>query len=174
MKTSKILSLLALGLLVAGVAHGFDPKKDFGKTEVVFFEPEKFADVRDGAFGDSERARNDILGELRTYIVKQANRLLAPGQLLKITVTDVDLAGEVEPWHANANDIRIVREIYPPSIVLAFKLTDAEGNVIAEGDRKLRDMDFMMKLSINRDDPRRYEKSMIDDWLRKDFGGLKK
>ena len=174
MKTPKLVLAAALSLIAVGAMQGFDLKKGLPKTEVVFFEPEKFTDVRDGALGDSESARNGLLGELRTYIVKQANRLLAPGQALKITVTDVDLAGEIEPWHASANDIRVVREIYPPHIVLAFKLTDAEGNVIAQGDRDLRDMDFMMRLSINRDDARRYEKTMLDDWLRKDFGGLKK
>jgi hypothetical protein len=175
MKTSRTLWAFLLALASAGALHAFDPKKPLPKTEVVFFEPEKFTDVRDSSFGDSEKARNEILGELRTYVVRQANQLLASGQQLKVTVTDVDLAGDFEPWRgAQWADVRIVKDIYPPRIKLAFKLTDSDGNVLAEGDRDLRDMAFMMRLSINRDDPLKYEKALLDDWVRTDFGGLKK
>jgi len=130
--------------------------------------------VRDAALGDTDSARAEVLGELRAYLVKQANRLLAQGQVLKITVTDVDLAGEVEPWHGAANDVRVVRDIYPPRMTLAFRLTDAAGEIVAQGDRNLRDDQFMLRLSITMDDPRRHEKALIDDWLRKEFGALKK
>ena len=171
-KTLRFLLILA-ALALTGSLRAFDPTKPFPKTEVVFFEPEKFTDIRDASLGDSESAHNAVVGELREYIAKQANRLLAPGQVLKITVPDIDLAGEVEPWHAAANDVRVVREIYPPRITLAFRLTDAAGNIVAQGDRSLVDRDFMMRLSITMDDSRRYEKAMIDDWLRKEFGGLK-
>ena len=174
MKISHALLLFALGLVGTGALRGFDPTKPFPKTEVVFFEPEKFTDVRDSHGGESESARKEILDELRTYLVKSANRLLAPGQTLKITVTDVDLAGEFEPWRGVASDVRVVRDIYPPRIVLAFRLADVAGDILVQGDRNLSDMNFLMRLSINRDDPRSHEKALIDDWLRKDFGALKK
>ncbi len=174
MNSPRLLLLAALGLAAVAVVSAFDPAKGLPRTEVVFFEPEKFTDVRDSSFGDSEKARDATLGELRTYLIKQANRLLAPGQQLKITVTDVDLAGEFEPWRGSQwNDVRIVKDIYPPDIKLAFQLTDAEGQVLKQGDRNLRDLGFMMKLSIDRNDPLRYEKSLLDDWLREEFRGLK-
>ena len=175
MKTSRAVWFSLLALVSAGALHAFDPKKPLPKTEVVFFEPEKFTDVRDSSSGDSEKARNATLDELRTYLVKQANLLLAPGQQLKVTVTDVDLAGDFEPWRGPQwDEVRIVKDIYPPHIKLAFKLTDSEGNIVAEGDRDLRDMAFMMRLTINRDDPLKYEKALLEDWVRADFGGLKK
>ena len=174
MKTSRTFYLLALAFLGAGAAHGFDPTKPLPKTEVVFFEPEKFTDVRDSSGGESESGRKALLDELRTYLVKAANRLLTPGQVLKITVTDLDLAGEFEPWRGFSPDVRVVRDIYPPRIKFAFRLTDAAGEILAQGDRDLHDMDFMMKLSINRDDARRFEKALLDDWLRKEFGAQKK
>jgi hypothetical protein len=100
--------------------------------------------------------------------------LLAPGQQLKITVTDVDLAGEFEPWRGGSMaDVRIVKDIYPPDIKLAFQLTGADGTVLAQGDRHLRDMGFMMTLSIDRNDPLRFEKELLDNWLRSEFRGLK-
>lgn len=174
MKTIRFLLPFALGLLAAGSARAFDPVKGLPRVDVVFTEADKFTDVRDGAFGDSESGRNAILGELRDYFVKQAGRLLAPGQMLKITVTDVDLAGEYEPWRGPQWDnVRIVKDIYPPTIKLAFQLTGADGQVLKKGDRVLRDLAFMMTLSIDRNDSRRYEKALIDDWLREEFRGLK-
>lgn len=174
MKIRLPLLLAALGLASAGSLRAYDPAKGVPQTQVVYFEPEKFTDVRGSGSGDTESARNATLDELRTYIAKQANRLLAPGQQLKITVSDIDLAGDFEPWRGPQwDDVRIVKDIYPPRIKLAFQLTDANGTVLKQGDRDLRDLSFMLKLSINRDDPRRYEKDLLDDWLREEFGRVK-
>ncbi len=174
MKTHRLLLIAALGLGAASAVHAFDPVKGLPKTEVVFFEPEKFTDVSNRSFGDSEKERNATLGELRSYLIKQANRLLAPGQQLKITFTDVDLAGEFEPWRGGSMaDVRIVKDIYPPDMKLAFQLTGADGTVLKQGDRHLRDMGFMMTLSIDRNDPLRFEKDLLDSWLRQEFRVVK-
>ena len=174
MKTIRTLFVTALGLVAAGALHAYDPVKGLAHTEVVFFEPEKFTDVRENGLSDNEKDRNAILGELRTHIIKQANRLIAPGQQLKITVTDVDLAGEFEPWRSGSMaDIRIVKDLYAPDIKLSFQLTAQDGTVIKQGERHLRDMGFMMTLSIDRNDSRRYEKEMLDNWLRQEFRALK-
>lgn len=174
MKTSHLLTLAAGLLASAGFAHGFDPTKPLPRTEVVFFEPEKFTDIRERAVGNPDPAKSEILQELRAHLTKEANRYLAQGQVLSVKIMDVDLAGEFEPWRGPQwNDVRVVKDLYMPRIKLAFKLVGADGQVIKEGDRDLRDFAFMMKLSINRDDPRRYEKELLDDWLRQDFQGLK-
>ena len=63
-----------------------------------------------------------------------------------------------------------MREIYPPHIELSFKRLDAQGNVIDEGDRRLRDSGFMMgSSSVMNSDPLRFEKRMLDDWLRREL-----
>lgn len=174
MKTTRLLLLTALTLAAGGWAHGFDPNKPLPRTEVVFFEPEKFSDIRDSAFGAWDAAKSEVLTELRTYIIKEANRYLAQGQVLTVKITDVDLAGEFEPWRgAQWTDVRVVKDIYPPRIKLAFKLVGADGQVIKEGDRALSDLAFNLRLTLDRQDPRRYEKELINDWLQQDFRGLK-
>jgi len=175
MKTShRFLLIAALGLGAVNAMHAFDPVKGLPKTEVIFFEPDKFTDVANRYMGDSEKERNATLGELRTYLIRQANHYLTPGQQLKITVTDVDLAGEFEPWHGpSLSDVRIVKDIYPPDIKLAFQLTDADGTVLKQGDRHLRDMGFMMSLTIDKNDSLRFEKELLDNWLRNEFRGVK-
>ncbi len=95
---------------------------------------------------------------------------MSPGQKLTVTFTDIDLAGDFEPWRGSEGmDIRIVKDIYPPKMDLEFKLTGADGAVLKEGKRQLRDLAFMAKLSINRNDMLRFEKALLDDWLKEDF-----
>jgi len=175
MKTTRIILLSALALVGAGAARAFDPVKGPVVVDVVYFEREKFTDVKD-SFSGSDRGRDDTLETLKEYLTKRAGRGLLPGQKLTITISDVDLAGEYEPWRGGQwSDVRIVKEIYPPRIKLAFRLTDAEGKVLKEGNRDLRDMAFMMKMTMGfRDDPLRHEKALLDDWLSEEFRPAKK
>lgn len=172
-------TLLCLGLGIALAGAGSNRAAAFGtgdnavRTTVTFVSPEKFTDASDRF--NSDRERNDNLAELRVYLIQHVAPYLATGQKLTIAVTDVDLAGEFEPWCGpRFDDIRIVKDIYPPRIQLTFRLMDADGQVVKEGKRDLRDMTFLMKLSLNQDDPLRYEKTLLDDWLREEFRGLKK
>ena len=124
--------------------------------------------------GRPKWAARGILTQLRDYLVRRTMTCVPDGQKLTITFTDIDLAGDYEPWHgAEAMDVRVVKEIYPPKLDLEFKLTSADGKVDKEGKRQLRDLLFMSRLSLNRDDPLHFEKSMLEDWLRKEFSPAK-
>jgi hypothetical protein len=46
--------------------------------------------------------------------------------------------------------------------------------VVKEGNRQLRDLTFTMNINPNRNDPRVYEKALLDDWLRSEFNRAKK
>jgi len=141
---------------------------------VLFFEPGKFTDVRDSYMGDFQRT--SYLDQIRDYLLEQAKYYVPQGHMLSVTFMDIDMAGDFEPWRGpRFDDIRIVKDIYPPRIVLNFRLTDAEGNVVKQGKRELRDLAFMMKISMSfRDDPVRHEKALLDDWLRAEFPRVRK
>src|SRR3546814_11046902 len=63
-----------------------------------------------------------------------------------------------------------MRDVYPPRITLDFKLVGADGNVLAQGTRELSDIAYLQRGSPLADsDQLRYEKRLIDDWLRKEF-----
>jgi hypothetical protein len=144
------------------------------RADVIYLEREKFTDVQDRYLGD-DAGRDEILDQLKEHITYDAAQRLPAGTVLQVTVTDIDLAGDFEPWHGpQFYDVRIVKDIYPPKIALAFKLTDAAGNVLKQGTRVLRDLTFQMSLSVDRDDPLHYEKQLIDDWFRAEFGRPKK
>jgi hypothetical protein len=168
MKTK--LSLMAfLGLVATGVTMAATSDKPASAIEVSFVASEKFTDVKDDHM-DSDRGREAVLEQLKEHLVTQGARYLAKGQRLQITVTDVDLAGDFEPWRGiNFHDIRIVKDIYPPRVNLEFKLIDAEGKVVSEGKRQLRDLGYMTSMAMPTSDPLRYDKEMLNDWLRQEF-----
>ena len=80
------------------------------------------------------------------------------------------MAGDFEPWRGpQMTDVRIVKDIYPPKVDLEFRLTGADGKVVKEGKRQLRDLAFMMKANTAANDNLRFEKALLDEWLRADF-----
>lgn len=135
---------------------------------VTYDHPEHFTETREEKALAPTRASNDYLAVLKTYIEKRGAKMLAPGQQLEVVVTDIDRAGSFEPWHSGPlHEVRIIKDIYPPRIDLSFKLLDADGKVIREGSRKLRDPGFLTSnTSPTSDDSLRYEKQLIDRWLR--------
>lgn len=174
MKTTHFILLTLLGVSPV-LAVGNEPTtQTIARAEVNFFEPSKFTDVRDSYMGDYERTT--YLDSIRDHLLQQAKYYVPDGHRLTVTFTDIDMAGDFEPWRGpRFDEIRIVKDIYPPRINLAFRLTDAEGNVVKEGKRELRDLAFLMKITMSfRDDPVRHEKALLDDWLRAEFPRVRK
>jgi hypothetical protein len=174
MKTSRYFLVALLGLAPVLGARAAPTQPKIVRADVEFFEPKNFTDVKDTYMGDYERT--SYLDMLRDYVVEQANYYVPDGYHLSVTFTDIDMAGDFEPWRGpRFDDIRIVKDIYPPRINLAFRLTDAQGNVVKEGKRELKDLAFMMKINMSfRDDPVRHEKGLLDDWLRSEFPRVRK
>lgn len=54
-------------------------------------------------------------------------------------------------------------------IDLRFRLAGADGVVVKEGERKLRDLVFLTTTVLYRGDPLRYEKALIDNWLEREL-----
>jgi len=170
MKINRILLTVLVGLAPLAALHSFTPDSGKARARVVFLEPEKFTDVRDRQ-GGSDVERTGYLDRLREHLMKSALRHLPEGQLLEITFTDIDMAGDFEPWAGPRwNEVRIVRDIYPPRMEFTFRLTDAEGNVLKQDQRKLVGLGFLMKITMGaNDDSLRHEKALLDDWLRDEF-----
>lgn len=171
MKSSPLFRLLcaaclALASLMAWAATQPD------NVNVRYKDPQHFTEAK-RSFGMHLIDADDYLKPLKDYIVQRASRILAPGQRLDIEVTDVKRAGEYEPWHGpRFDDVRVIKDIYPPRIDLDFTLYGADGKVLREGQRKLRDAAFLSRNSATDQDTLRYEKSLIDSWLRKGAGEL--
>ncbi len=164
------------GLLLFGsplLAHAEDAaKKDYNSDQVSvsWTDPAQFTEARYGR--PFRQPEPEIwLSEFQKLVVKQATAVLQPGQHLDVRITDVDLAGQVEPFRGSAaTDVRVIKSIYPPEINLTFTLTGADGQVIQQGERKLRDVAFLDRGSASRSDTYRFEKRLLTDWISKEFG----
>ncbi|MDI1318859.1 MAG: DUF3016 domain-containing protein [bacterium] len=167
---------LLLGTATGALYAADKPVPADSPVKVVFDHPENYTDLKDSGMDmDNARGREYFLPLLKEHLEKEAGRRLAPGQKLIITFTDIDLAGDFEPWRGpQLSDVRIVKEIYLPRLKLTFQLTDADGRVSKEGERKLTDLAYQMRITrAFRDDPLRYEKDILDDWLQLEFAARK-
>jgi len=127
--------------------------------------PEDWSDF-DNPSVSNEDAVRIYLPKLEEHLNKTANRLLPEGYQLKMVVSDIDMAGEYEPWQkANYGDVRIVRGIYPPKIRFTWELNNAEGELVLSGEEHLIDMGFDFRSRSFNNDVLYYEKQMLRDWL---------
>jgi hypothetical protein len=166
---TKILFVAVCALAVSGILRAAESTKPVSRVAVTFVQVENYTDCKD-EYTDSGRAREHILAEIQGTFEKLAPRYVAEGQRLEIKVTDVDLAGDFEPWrNLGYEDIRYMREIYPPRMELEFRLIGVDGKVISEGKRKLRQAGYMMSAAFPSWDPLRYDKGMLQDWMRREF-----
>lgn len=137
-------------------------------VDVTYVHPETFTDVSD-SYAVHAAVRAAYLDDLRRYLAGRAGRALLPGQTLRVAITNIDMAGGFEPWRQSAGNVRIIRDVYPPRIDLTFELIDAGGTIVREGERKLRDLTFLMTSTLRSIDPLRYEKALLDDWVEREF-----
>jgi hypothetical protein len=177
----KTLALpLAMALLLAGCATAgntgmLSPNAPRalpaqGPVSVAWADPATFTEFK--ASGNRQAsAEGPWLTQLAQYMRKQAAKSLPAGDRLELTIVDIQRAGRYEPWHGiDRQNVRMIRDIYPPRMTVKFRELDASGAVIAEGERKLTDMAFLMNAApFNDTDPLRYEKRMVDSWLRRDI-----
>lgn len=165
-----LVSAIVIPVLGCTVAPQQHPVGEMTGVEVLFRDPEKFSDVGE-TYNASAESRRAYLAELEKYIVVRAAPLVKDKQRLVVTISEVDMAGAFEPWRRNLWNTRIVRDIYPPRIDLSFTLTDVDGAVLKAGERKLRDLTFLMSPTLTYlSDPLRYEKKLLLDWLDREFG----
>jgi hypothetical protein len=175
MKTNRLFLVVFLAVAPLLGLRAAEQSAVVERVQVLFFEPKNFTDIGDGPM-PSDSSRESDLTQIRDYLVRQGRYYVVEGQRLDISFTDIDRAGEFEPWRGSRwDEVRIVKDIYPPRMVLNFRLVDAEGNVIKQGKRELLDMAFMLKISlVDRNDPLHYDKALLDDWLRTEFPRVKK
>lgn len=172
MKTSRFLTLLTFATaMVAAPLFAQDnavAKEDkYARVTIVYQNPLEFTDFKD-RYHSTERMVAGLEGEFNRYLKRTADGFLPEGQSLTITFTDIDMAGDFEPWRGpNAHDIRIIKPIYPPRIKFTYAVTDASGAVVQEGEERLSDLSFQTTLGINRNDVFFYEQELMRSWLRK-------
>ncbi len=179
MKTVFLVSSLALaGLLAAPcTAHAdavTDPSapralQSEGPVQVEWQDPSGFSEIRYSR-NRFEARRGDWVRQLAEHLQEQLAQVIPPGERLEVMITDIERAGEYEPLGASMRDVRVVRDLYPPRMELSFVRRGADGVVLDQGTRSLRDLGFLSSSPRSTHDPLRFEKRMIEDWVQREFG----
>lgn len=142
------------------------------KVDIQWEEPESFQDIEAGNLGNQKDFQQQVVDELGRHIRSAADMYLDPDQQLNMTVTDIDLAGDVEYFFTRfPQGIRVVRNLHYPSIEFSYELLDSNDVVLMSGEENIRDMGFQYSGNYMVSDAELdYEKRMIDDWFENTFG----
>ena len=172
---NKLRTFYYLGCATAvGLLAVFAPTQA-AEVKITWEEPETYSDVKP-TNESRKRFRERTLQELEEHIVDLASDL-PESQVLSMTVTNVDLAGQVWPsqfvgfGNGAGSDVRIIKRVDIPRMTFSYSLANADGQVILSGeDVKLKDMDFMeSNIRRNRTESLSYEKAMLNDWFSDTF-----
>ena len=132
-------------------------------------DPNEFAELR---YSQNRRiaVQGDWVVELAEYMQKQVAKAVPAGERVDVEILDLQRAGQFEWMRTQNDDVRVMRDVYPPRMTLQFKRTASDGSVISEGARQISDLAYLQGPSpFPSSDPLRYDKRMIDTWIRREF-----
>lgn len=166
---STAAALLLAGLAAAPWAQAQDtaPAGASERVSVELGAFDQMTEVR-RLRGQPRRSAEQGIRSLARWLESQAAPRVPADQRLHVTLVDVDLAGDYEPGASiDMQDVRVVKDIYPPRIEIRWAFSDAAGEVLREGEGTLRDPGFMTVGGVIDSDTLRYEKRLLRDWLRR-------
>jgi hypothetical protein len=170
MKALRPILLLAGALCGVSIAFAADKaavanQAPASPVEVNFDKPAEFTDFTQ-SYSSRDYGQDGLMDQFREFLQERIAPRLATGQRVVVTF---------EPWRGpRADDIRIVKDIYVPRVKLEFRLLNADGSVAAEGQRDLKNLGFMMSTPFPQSDSLRWDKDMLNDWVRREFPTKKK
>lgn len=138
-----------------------------GQVEVSFKPVDQLSDVGRGI--DRERHVKALADHFRSL-----GRQLPDGQVLKVEVLDVNMAGELRPFR-RTDEVRVMRGGADwPSMDLRWSL-DSGGRTLKSGQDRLLDMAYQSHALRGGDtSPVAYEVRMIDRWFGEQVMGSSK
>ena len=137
-----------------------------GTVNVSFIEPERFSDAGDRSYYYSPAT----LKKIEQYLQYLGQHYLPDGAVLKVEVTNVDLAGELRPVPSRGDQVRIVRGAADwPRFSLRYTL-EGSGLPVKQGEEALANLDYANALpNIGSYEPMRYEKLLLEAWFKARF-----
>lgn len=157
-----------------------EPKKTESNVSIEWIDPQKFRDVEHPTTS-KKRYRESVLRELEAFFATLGEELPL-GYQLHLKVTDLDMAGTVQPpGMAGLNDFsnlgrfgmqdyRIMRDIDIPRMTFSYEYFDDKGQIVKQEEVKLKDMSYLSRgSSFNKSTTLHYEKVMISRWFKETF-----
>lgn len=135
-----------------------------GPVTVRWLDPSAFTEARVNRT-ELPRHRNHWAQQLGQYLHGEASRQLPAGHTLQVDILDIKRAGDYErSLGLEYQHVRVLSDAYPPRIALRYVLRDAKGDVLAESEDHLSDIDYLQGQAGIASDPLRYEKRLLRDW----------
>lgn len=138
-------------------------------VEVSFEKPEAYVDAYPRARSGSNAELKQTLDRIQRIFAEQGARFLKPGDRLKVTVLDLDLAGEIEPGRTGILELRVLRSITWPRMTVRYTFTRDGKEKSAEA--QVSDPGYQDNSGVcSRSGDFCYERQMIGRWLSRQFG----
>jgi hypothetical protein len=170
-KNMKKINISILMFIAMPVVVAFSIIANAATVEIEWFEPEKYTDIRHGNY-HKKNFQENIFKQLEKHVSKLSSKKLPEHQILKLSVTNVDLAGDVR--FGNIDRVRIVKHHFPPRLTFSYQLIDAKKQTLKTGEENLSDLSFMQGATRYHSDYLKYEKILLDKWFRKTFTKIPK
>jgi hypothetical protein len=137
-----------------------------GPVSVTWDDPANFTEIR-YSLNKYESRRGNWVEQLAQHLRDRAEKRLPPGEQLQVNITNIERAGAYEPWRGvQFYDTRFILDVYPPRMSFDYRRIGADGTVIAQGQREIRDMGYLITANpYFNSDALRYEKALIDRWI---------
>lgn len=148
-------------LLWLGWAACLGSAQAAGTVVLDWIEPASYTDA-----GRHVIDREHTLQSLGQHI-QALGKHLPDGQLLRLEVLDLDLAGDVGRWHGwGLDEVRVLGGMADwPKMKLRYTLQSA-GQTLASGEASLSDIGYLFR---PRAGALAYEKRMLDAWFKRSF-----
>jgi hypothetical protein len=139
-----------------------------GEVVLNFDDPEEFTDFE---YAQTRRTiTTDFFSKnVMSRLDRALEKVLSEGVVLTLEFQDIDLAGGFEPWQPiGLDDVRMFKSRYPPGAEFSYRLVSGDGEVLAEGVKKLRDLGYEDRYSRRKGatDPFYYEWRMLERWIK--------
>ena len=156
------MRFIGVGLIVvlaSGAAHA--------AADVTFKNVDRYIDAT-FQHPRSDKNLREVQDGIRKLFSVLADKYLPPGQSLEVEVTDIDLAGRIEPSFGDG-DIRIMQGVSWPRLRFTYAVME-KGAVVGRGQADIHDSDYLNGFNTSASgDHLRYERELLSDWFRKTF-----
>jgi hypothetical protein len=136
--------------LLTGLVLLSGPTQAVASVELKLIDGKKFSDYQ--LTGDSRSKSLERLKKDFTQLFEVVSKeYVSKGEQLEVDVTNVDLPGRIHYFYGpNNDDVRVVESNTPYRLYFKFRVKDAAGKVIKQGEGKIRDFSESHARKLNR------------------------
>lgn len=164
----KNLLVLLIGVLCLPAMASIKAQDLHPDITIIWHEPDNYRDV-EATNGIDSKYLTRVLTDFEKFFHKELVNYLKPKQSIKVTVFDIDLAGDIRPMLIQGSDVRLVSSMYPPMMDLEYQVLGHDGSIIKKSRKRLKDLAFNFSSSISSNTALRYEKAMLQRWFKKEL-----